>query len=133
MRGENFNAGVLSLTPSVEEYEFLLNASMSMPIFPNAEQGLLNQLFPLRTADTNSSSRFLRTELSQEYNLNLEAYSSHRPHWDEIWPRAKIVHFTGEGKPRGEDNVEEASQPVALWLREFHEMTRKYGWRHQKS
>ena len=133
MRGENFNAGVLSLTPSVEEYEFILNASTSMPIFPNAEQGLLNHLFPLPTADTNSSSRFLRTELSQEYNLNLEAYSSHRDHWDEIWPRAKIVHFTGEGKPRGEDDAESASQPVALWLREFNEMTSKYGWSHQNS
>lgn len=67
-----------------------------------------------------------------KYNLNLEAYASHREQWDDLWPDARVIHYTMR-KPTDGDCVEGAEcwyeQPMRTWWREHDEMAKVYGWR----
>jgi len=94
MRAVNFNAGVMSITPSLEKVSTILNYTSIFPMEASAEQGLLNRIFRCSMPNLLNSSIYLQTELLQTYNLNTEAYFSHRSSWDELWPDARIVHFT---------------------------------------
>jgi hypothetical protein len=128
MPAENFNAGVLSITPSLEKYLFLLNAVAASPIGWTAEQELLNNLFPLPTGETLESFSYLRTELPMKYNLNLEAYASHRSQWDEIWPDARIVHFTMTKPGFWDPGDRRYDLPLDVWWQEWEEMRTQFGW-----
>jgi glycogenin glucosyltransferase len=129
MPADNFNAGILSLRPSLSQYHSLLNATSSVPLGYTAEQGFLNIMFLPTSPENLDSSRYLRTELPMKYNLNLCAYSFHREKWDAIWPDARIVHFTMV-KPclSGRNEYPDYDQPVNLWWKEWDEMSQKFGW-----
>jgi hypothetical protein len=79
MPAENFNAGVLSITPSVDKYEYLMKAAASTPLQYSAEQGLLNLVFlrPPSVYESNAKL-FPRTEFPMKFNLNICAYLRHR-------------------------------------------------------
>jgi hypothetical protein len=129
MPGENFNAGVLSITPSLEKYQLLLDATTIYPVEDNGEQNMLNHLFPLPSPESLEASSWLRTELPMKYNRNLEAYSSHREKWDGIWPDARIIHYTMSkpyiGQPRDDPTY---AQPLDAWWLEWSEMVATFGW-----
>ena len=91
LHAENFNAGVMSITPSLEKFFFIINMTNIFPLGGNAEQGLLNNLFSLPSPETLDSAIYLRTELPKIYNLNVEIYRSFRDTWDELWPHSRIV------------------------------------------
>jgi hypothetical protein len=131
MPAYNFNAGVMALTPDVAIYDLLLNMTMSAPLDDDAEQGVLNRLYRPPVPGPMYPSRFTRTILPMKYNLNVEAYSSHRDQWDDIWPTARIIHFTvwkpmwAECPAEGECRFE---QPARRWWSEYREMNGRYGW-----
>jgi alpha-N-acetylglucosamine transferase len=131
MPAENFNAGVLSITPSLEKFEYLMKAAASTPLQYTAEQGLLNLIFlrpPL--VFESDTTVFLRTELPMKFNLNICAYLRHRSQWDLIWPDARVVHFTMVKPNEAEyrSNFPDYEQPVNEWWNEWDEMIRKYNW-----
>lgn len=131
MPADNFNAGVLSITPSAEKFAFLMNTAALTPLQYSAEQGLLNIVF-LRPPEIFQSKAtvFLRTELPMAFNLNICAYFRHRVKWDALWPDARIVHFTMV-KPNAAEyrfNFPDYEQPVKAWWDEWDEMTRKFNW-----
>ncbi len=88
-----------------------------------AEQTLLNHLFPLPSPSALESFSYLRTELPPEYNLNLEAYRSHRAQWNELWKIVKVVHFTAK-KPRvDESKPGDWGQAMDVWYEVWDEFT----------
>jgi hypothetical protein len=131
MPAENFNAGVLSITPSLEKLEYLMNATASTPLQYTAEQGLLNLIFlrPPWVFESNETV-FLRTELPMKFNLNIGAYFAHRSQWDFIWPDARIVHFTMVKPNEAEYRLDfpDYEQPLEEWWNEWDEMTQMYNW-----
>ena len=122
----NFNAGVLSLTPSNDTFSKLMDFTASIPLPEDAEQGVLNQFFLLPTPRrVGYPSAYTRTILPMKYNLNLEACRSHMDQWEDIWPDVRIVHYT-VAKP-GRGDCREGSgcvfeQPMRRWRHEFEEM-----------
>jgi len=129
MPAQNFNAGVLSLKPNRTVLEELLNITATQPIENDAEQGLLNKFYSV--VDFQSNAEHTRVALPMKYNLNLEAYESHRGNWDALWPDARVVHFT-QIKPQ--DNFENQGwdQPMQAWRREWEDVIWKYGWNDYK-
>ena len=133
MPAENFNAGVLSLSPSIKTFELLLNFTYSLNQVPrDAEQGLLNQFFPAPRVNVIYPSEYTRTILPMKYNLNIEARISHPLQWSDVWPDARIVHFTSQ-KPLFTPNCSEGSsclfeQGIGRWFREYEELNRLHGW-----
>jgi hypothetical protein len=133
MPADTFNPGVMSLTPSETIYNALLNLTHTLG--EHAEEGLLNSFFPAPSKDQLYPSQHTRTVLPMKYNLNLEALRSHPIQWNDIWPDARIVHFTVEkpssGTCEGEDEREDRCkfvQPLTRWRDEFLEMRRSAGW-----
>jgi hypothetical protein len=125
MPAENFNAGVLSLTPSLETYTALLDDTLHKPLPRDGEQGVLNRFYHV---PGNGTSNYTRTTLDMKYNLNIEAFPTHRTKWDVIWPDARVVHFT-VFKPLRSGHPEWYQQPVDLWLEQWDEMTNMFGWK----
>jgi hypothetical protein len=131
MPANNFNAGVMSLTPSEDTSNALLNLTTTHPLGWDAEQGLLNSFFPAPSPDHVYPSRYTRTVLPMKYNLNLAALHHHQQQWDDVWPDVRIVHFTIAKPSSKECKTEEQClypQPLNAWRNEFLEMRRKYGW-----
>ncbi len=89
---DHFNVDVLSITPSLEVYSSLLNATGCIRV-ERTVQRVLNQIFSLPSPSTPSSSLYQRTEIPQQYNY-LNAYRSHRYQLDNIWSDARIVRFS---------------------------------------
>jgi len=129
MRAENFNTGVLSLVPSLPKFEYLLQALTEMPVEKDAEQGFLNHIYSL-PPKTYNNSVYLRTELPQTYNLNLQAYKSWRSDWDKLWPDARVVHFTVHKPwPRKMGNKDLGfEEAMDAWDDAWEEMIQKYNW-----
>jgi hypothetical protein len=128
MPAYNFNAGVLSLTPSLQTFANILNFTNSIPLPEDAEQGVLNRFFPLPTPGPAYPSSYTRTVLPMKYNLNLEACRSHLDQWDDVWPDARVVHFTVAKPMRGECSEGTGcpfEQPMGRWMFESEEMMRK--------
>jgi hypothetical protein len=130
MPADNFNAGVLSLTPSVETYSLLVNASATLPIAEYAEQGVLNHIFPAeRPFHGMENLTYPFTPLPFKYNLNLEAYRSHRKQWDEIWPDVRVLHYTAVKPKIGDgEGAEDFEKPFQIWWQYWDEVRQKYGW-----
>jgi hypothetical protein len=131
MPAENFNAGVLSITPSRKKYEYLMKAAASTPLQYLAEQGLLNLIF-LRPPSVFKSNAtvFLQTELPMKFDLNICAYLRHRGQWDLIWPDARVVHYMMVKPNEAEYRLRfpDYEQPVNSRWDEWDEMTRKHNW-----
>ena len=131
MPSDNFNAGVMSLTPSLEIYNQLFEITTTRPTPPGAEQDILNVFFPPVSMD-NTRPEYTRTDLPMKYNLNMEACRAERltDRFNEIWPHARILHFTGPAK----GNTGECNDPGCncaahnTWKDEYKEMCMKYGW-----
>ena len=128
----NFNAGVLSLTPSLETYSRLYNFTNSNPLPWDAEQGILNKFFPAPKPEVLHPHAYTRVILPMKYNLNVEAQKSHLDQWDDVWPDARIVHFT-QAKPYWMSECRENTnctfaQSVGRWWNEYEEMNSKFGW-----
>jgi len=132
MPGENFNAGVLSLVPSVDTYEELLSRTLSNPIPSDAEQGVLNKFYSSVSATSDGAYGWpnVRAVLPMKYNLNVEAYETHRSQWDDIWPDVRVIHYTGGRKPRkpADGQMDFNNQPLRKWVEEFDEMMMKFEW-----
>ncbi|OCH90581.1 nucleotide-diphospho-sugar transferase [Obba rivulosa] len=79
-----FNAGVLVMRPSTEVFIDMC-AKLSEADFPlhNAEQAFLNQYF---AADT--------VRLPYVYNANLAIKQRSPKVWEDVWAKARIVHYT---------------------------------------
>ena len=132
MPADNFNAGVLSLSPSATVYNELINITANMPVFPDADQGLLNYFFRRPTPGPIYPAEYTRTILPMKYNLNIEACNSHKDQWDDVWPDARIVHFTYP-KPPGKDQCLAGTgckfeQPMGRYREEYQEMLKTYAW-----
>ena len=131
MPADNFNAGVMSLTPSEDIFDALMEGSKTKPLAWDADQGLLNDFFPSPAPGRIYPSRHTRMVLPVKYNLNLETLKDHREQWDDIWPDARIVHFT-IAKPQSKECIPSNGclfpQPLNAWRREFLEMKDKFGW-----
>ncbi|ODQ54744.1 nucleotide-diphospho-sugar transferase [Saitoella complicata NRRL Y-17804] len=123
---KTFNAGVLSLTPSVETFDALLKFTGENKLPWDAEQGVLNRFFSLPDDVFPERSRRV---IPLTYNLNLLAFSNYREEWDGMWDDARIVHFT-VAKPRTTPCVENCywEEPKQEWINEWDEMRRRYGW-----
>jgi len=124
MPAENFNAGVMSLTPSLETYDALIHDTISKPLPHDGEQGILNRFYPVIG---NATFDRTRTVLDMKYNLNIEAFPTHRDKWDVIRPDARVIHFT-VFKPLRPGHAEWYEEPVHRWLAEWEEMNLVYGW-----
>lgn len=129
----NFNAGVISLSPSLETFAALLNHTSSKPLPWDAEQGVLNSFFPLPTPERVYPHQYTRMVLPMKYNLNVEAQRSHLDQWDDVWPDARIVHYTQQKAWWARDCAEDVNctfhQSVARWWEEYEEMNSFYGWK----
>lgn len=112
----------------MEIYSKLIEVTTSSPSPEQAEQGILNEFFPLPSLyDTRPA--YTRMDLPLKYNLNLEACRSHKDRWRELWPDARIVHFTGGAKPTGEVCVGcVCSDALNKWAYEYQEMMEMYHW-----
>jgi hypothetical protein len=129
----NFNAGVLSLSPSVQTFSDLLNFSVSNPLPPMAEQGVLNNFFPAPNPGPMYPSAYTRVVLPMKYNVNLEARYSHKDQWDDIWADARVVHFTilkpiRDARECKDDPNCMFIQSIGRWFSEYEEMKSKFGW-----
>jgi len=132
MPDTNFNAGVMSLTPSLEIFSRLVNETNSNPLPWDAEQGVLNAFFPPPIPERFYPHTYTRTILPMKYNLNIEAQRSHLDQWNDVWPDARIVHFT-QAKPCWYwacvvNTTCIFHQSIARWFVEFDEMNSKFGW-----
>jgi glycogenin glucosyltransferase len=132
MPADNFNAGVMSLTPSETTFNLLLNLTTTHTLGWDAEQGLLNSFFPAPSRYLLHPAKHTRTVLPMKYNLNLEALRSHPVQWNDVWPDARIVHFTVEKPSSGTCKLQEERckfvQPLTRWREEFLEMRQSAGW-----
>ena len=134
----DFGVGVLSITPSLEQYYLILNLTREFPE-RGAEQALLNHLFvnwlPEDSDRKINSDWYYRAKLPLKYNLNLEAYRSWRTEWDQVWPDVRVVHYTvAKPNPFGFGGIDnDFQQPLEEWWKEWSEMVRHYGWTDIKS
>ncbi|OCH90582.1 nucleotide-diphospho-sugar transferase [Obba rivulosa] len=80
----NFNAGVLILRPSTVVFEDMLG-KLSKADYPRhmAEQAFLNQYFAANAV-----------RLPYVYNANLAVKQRKQSVWEDVWPQARIVHYT---------------------------------------
>lgn len=132
MPDTKFNAGVMSLTPSLKTFERLYEFTLAQPLPWDAEQGILNLFFPAPIPGVIHPHKYTRTVLPMKYNLNVEAQRSHLEQWDDVWPDARIVHFTQAKAYWLRDCLEGSNctfaQSVGRWHREYKEMNSVYGW-----
>jgi hypothetical protein len=121
----------MSLTPSNDTYAALLEQAMAHPMKWDAEQGLLNAFFPAPSPNKVYPSQYTRTILPMKYNLNLAALHYYPGQWNDVWPDARIVHFT-IWKPSSRECKSSENclypQPLNAWRDEFLEMKEKYRW-----
>jgi hypothetical protein len=132
MPDTRFNAGVLSLTPSLDTFHEIINETTSNPLPWDAEQGVLNKFFPPPIPEQFRHHKYTRTILPMKYNLNIEALNSHIDQWNDVWPDARIVHYT-QAKPWWElDCVNNPTckwrESIERWYEEYDEMNEIYGW-----
>lgn len=118
-----FNSGVIVFRPSLEEFHRLIH-KVSDPEYhrPNdADQAFLNVYYQFRYFG-----------LPYKYNFNLIMYQFHRPHWDELWDEAVLVHFTvRKPKPDPAEHCHKGCnewEPMEWYAMLFKEMLAYYGW-----
>lgn len=116
---EHFNAGVLSLEPTMDDFVEMIAAYRNYTVYEyegSAEQGLLNWYFKHRM-----------TILPRIYNFNLELCESHKAMWDKFKGDARIIHFTRHkpGTSRAEDmhnfNNTQTLEPMTWWWDNYEE------------
>ncbi|ODQ53967.1 nucleotide-diphospho-sugar transferase [Saitoella complicata NRRL Y-17804] len=124
LQDTRFNSGFILIRPSKVEYETLAEKVSDKKYHrpDEADQAFLNVYW-----------RFRAYMLPYAYNFNLVLFRFHREVWDNLWPEAKVIHFTTR-KPSTKDkcatNPDCLERPVLEWYSwMFQSMVEEYGWK----
>ena len=109
----NFNAGMLSLTPSITTYNHLVETISKTDKYnpAMAEQAMLNYAF-----------KYSHLKLPYVFGLNLAMHQSHlHSVWKGLYPAARVIHYTAFKPFRNPEKRNEFPEPFSVWLEEYNE------------